>query len=299
MSEDLAAKIGRWSRKMGREISRLPVVSVVGDALSESSGVGELKARVNDEATDPLSCVQLVEALEKLEERAKTVRKARAFYNPQGVLIGEGLRRASQLGRTEDERPQLRLCRRATLLSKVQLRKNPGDARAVHALARVALYRERHADAVRLAKRAALLAQPLPGDELVTLARAYHGMRHLRSAQRAAVFAVRAGSTAGYDVLADLLSENKDWKPHIRIQEVRKLRERIRDEDRVRYAGVHKRTGHVARDVAERQLKKYQETRARLERFVEQGKQDFQEQLEKLELGTPLRNGADQEQRHD
>jgi hypothetical protein len=299
MSGDLAAKIGRWSRRMGREISRLPVVSVVGDALSESSGVRELTARVNGKATDPLSCVQLVEALEKLEKRAKTVRQARAVYNPHGALIGAGLRKASQLGRSEDDRPQLRLCRRATLLSKALLRKNPGDARAVHALARVALLRERHADAVRLAKRAALLAQPTPGNELVTLARAYHGLRHLRSAERAAKMAIRADSTAGYDVLADLLSENEDLMPHVRIQRIRKLRERVREEDRTRYAGVHKRAGHVAWDVAERQREKYQETRSRLERFVEQSKVSFEQQLERFELGSPPWNGADQEQRHD
>ena len=259
---------------MGREISRLPVVSVVGDALSESSGVRELTAQVNGRAVDPLSCVQLVEAFERLEKRAETVRRARAVVNPQGALIGAGLRKASQLGRTE-------------------------DARAVHALARVALFRERHTDAVRFAKRAALLAQPAPGDELVTLARAYHGLRHLRSAERAATMAVRAGSTAGYDVLAELLSENKDLMPHVRIQRIRKLRERVREEDRTRYAGVHKRAGPVAWDVAERQRKKYQETRSRLERFVEQSKVSFEQQLERFELGSPPWNGADREQKHD
>lgn len=271
-------EIAKASRKLGQEVGSLPGVSAIGDILTESSGIRELVARLKDDPDDPMRCVQLVEAMVALERRATTVRELKSWVNPFGYVVGAVIRKAATLDQDAKERPVMRLCRRTTGLAIRRLRSNPRDSEALHAAARAELVRERPEQAARLAKRAILASETPPAQPLVTLARAYHCMGRLQSAQRAANLALEAGSSLGFEVLIGLLQENKDLNILARRKGSEELGSKVREEDRKLYYGVSKSSGDIARQVAGRQIEKVRDTGQRFKKF-------FERQKNKLDIG--------------
>jgi hypothetical protein len=271
-------EIAKASRQLGQEVASLPGVSAIGDILTESTGVRELAARLKDDPDDPMRCVQLVEAMAALEQRAGKVREVKSWVNPMGYVVGAVLRKAATLDQDKKDRPVMRLCRRATALAIRRLRVDPSDSEALHAAARTELVRERPEQAARLAKRAILVSKTPPAQPIVTLARAYHCLGRLQSAQRAANLALEAGSSLGFEVLVGLLQENKELKARVRKKRIEALNSMVREEDRKLYYGVTKSKGEIARQVAGRQIEKVLDTGQRFKSF-------FDRQKKKLDLG--------------
>lgn len=265
-------EIAKASRRLGQEVSSLPGVSAIGDILTEYSGIRELATRLKDDPDDPMRCVQLVEAMAALERRASTVRDIKSFVNPFGYVVGAVIRKAATLDQDKKDRPAMRLCRRTTGLAIRRLRADSRDSEALHAAARAELVRERPEQAARLAKRAVLVSATPPAQPLVTLARAYHSMGRLQSAQRAANLSLEAGSSLGFEVLMGLLQENKDLKVRVRKKRMMALGAKVREEDRKLYYGVARSSKEIALQVASRQIEKVRNTNQRLKSFMDRQK---------------------------
>lgn len=270
-----ARKVGDASRRVGREVRNLPVLSLANDAIAKRHGVHLLARSFTHDPTDPERNLWLAEALDRAARDRRLYANAKALVDPSSIVTRAGFQVTAGLGTERQLSTEEQLLTRANALAAARVQADPRDADALHVLARVQLARGDAEKCVRFAKLAAQADPSRSGRALVTLARGYEAQGRYAVASHAAGLALQQGCTLAYEVLADLEPRREDEDGSGRLKSSRdriaravRLRDRVEDEDRRSYWGVSVSGGTLARDVASAQWDKTKSTTQRLRRTV-------------------------------
>jgi hypothetical protein len=101
LSESDQKKLGEMSRKVKKELSLLPIVSVIGDATQGVAGVNEIKKNLEANPGDPKAWLFYYESVSLHSKLKSGVGIARAIVNPVGFIIGKSV--ATGLNTVDDE----------------------------------------------------------------------------------------------------------------------------------------------------------------------------------------------------
>jgi tetratricopeptide (TPR) repeat protein len=201
---DAGRTVGAFTRDGLGFLSKLPVLSAVGDAFRAANGIDALTNHLRENPQDAERHLLLAEALKRLETDQRRYRAIRTAVDPSYLIVDGALRSTASLGTDlESDDVPTRLLKNAFALSLQTLKKTPRDARALHVLARVYLVTGHSGEAVRFAKLA-ILAAPHEGMPMYTLGRAYLALNQRENAERAAYLAVERGASCAYDLLGEL-----------------------------------------------------------------------------------------------
>jgi hypothetical protein len=110
---------------------------------------------------------------------------------------------------------------------------------------------------------AGAIASDQRAEVLVTAARAFGRAGRVDDAASLAERAVEQGSSVGYEVLVQLVVQDRLGllrQPAARLATVKELRQQIRHEDRARYYGASRSPGEVAAAVRSAQWRKLHRT---------------------------------------
>jgi hypothetical protein len=264
------AAVGRATRRVAAELQGLPGLSAPADVLRAKNAIGDLAARVEAEPDNPYAYLWLGEALKALERDTRVYVVIRALAQPGSLASRYVLKVGAGIGAETAVSASDEMLRRAFALADQRLRRDDFDADALHAIARVYLAKGAPETAVHPATLALRdPSHPSSGAFFFTLARAYLAAGQLPAARRAAERSIAAGTTLGYELLADLLfagdaeSETKE-----RHQEYVQLFGQVAAADRTAYYGVDRSGSDALKTVLASQ-------KAKLVESVERGKSGF------------------------
>lgn len=251
---------GAAMRSLGSLAARLPLTGLTTDAIAARHGLTVLASRLGEHPDDPLVGAQLVDALARADADRRRYRAVRTVVDPTSWVTRSATAAVGDVGRDRDPFAD-RLARSVYALALADLREDPADGRAWHALARVHLARGDAAGARQFAKLAALAEPAERALALVTLARAEVTAGLLPEADRFADLAVAAGQSVGWEVRSSAHERAAaDDEPsavrRARLDQVAQWRSMVRAEDRAAYFGVHVDAGDVAAALKDSQQRK-------------------------------------------
>ncbi|MBB5867969.1 hypothetical protein F4553_001348 [Allocatelliglobosispora scoriae] len=258
--------LGKAVRTIGGELSKLPLLSLPSDVMTERNGITELTALVAAEPTDPARSLWLGQALRAMERDQKIYFAVRSVVDPTKVVTRQLVGAAAEMGATSRVRVSERMLKRALALAILRLKDDPKDTAALEVAARVYLIRSGADKAMRTAKLAVATApKGKRGSQLVTLALVYLAAQQIESAVKAADLAVKSGHTMGYQVMADALyqGEQAESTARERHREFVRLAGQVTPDDRVAYLGFLPKTDAVFKAVATSQRDRTLESAAR------------------------------------
>ena len=94
-------KIGNFSRKVKDELSKLPVLSILGDVKYGGAGLSRVKEDLDEDPGSPGNWIFFYEAIMLHKKFSKGVDVGRGVINPIGYITGAGL--AAGLNAADDE----------------------------------------------------------------------------------------------------------------------------------------------------------------------------------------------------
>ncbi len=249
---------GAAVRSVASLAGRIPLASLTTDTIAARHGLGPLTEHLRAHPDDPMAGARLLDAMARADVSRRRYRAVRTTLDPTSWVTRTVTATAAEMGRTNAPFAE-RLGRSVYTLAVDDLRTDPGDGRAWHALARVHLARGDADGARRLATLAALADPEERAGALVTLARAEYLFGSLPEADRMAEAAVAAGQTVGWEIRADVCVAAAVQDPTNRTQRLEQAvawKRLVEPEDVAEYVGVHVESGRTVRAVAEAQQRK-------------------------------------------
>jgi hypothetical protein len=253
---------GAAMRSLAGLASRLPLTGLTTDTIAASYGLAPLAEHLREHPDDPMAGARLLDAMARADVARGRYRAVRTVVDPTSWVTRSVSGTVAGVGREGEQVPFAeRLGRSVYALAVADLREDPADGRAWHALARVHLARGDIAGARQLAKLAILADPAERAVALVTLARAELAAGMLPDADRLATAAVERGQSVGWEVRGDVhraaalrdqvasernerLNGSADWAAQVLV------------DDRIEYYGVHVDAAGAARTVAAGQQRK-------------------------------------------
>ncbi|WP_042461843.1 hypothetical protein [Neobacillus dielmonensis] len=101
LTEDNKKKLGAFSRTAKTELSKLPIISIIGDATQGVSGLGKVQKLLKEEPNNPIYWLFYYEAFLTHRHLKGGVSVARGVINPIGFIVGKGL--STGLNTIDDE----------------------------------------------------------------------------------------------------------------------------------------------------------------------------------------------------
>lgn len=92
---------GNWSKNIKKEISSLPLITLIGDTVKGASGLADLQEKLKNDPDDPLLWLFYYEGFITYKKMNKGMNAARLVYNPVGFAVSKGV--ASGLNALDDE----------------------------------------------------------------------------------------------------------------------------------------------------------------------------------------------------
>ena len=230
------AAVGSTVRNVTGKLGQLPVLSAPLDAAKAHYGVAELAAAFKADPENPMSAVQLAEALEFVEHDMRAYRVVRATVDPAYLIHRKLVMTAAQLGKDDVDPTKLALLKRAFRVARSKIAQNPEDAPALHALGRVYLVQgDPHHGAVASALASRTGEDPLA---LITLARCHAAMGQDARAHEVASEAAQHGATYAYEFLAQLALTVPGQRRAEAVAQFEQLRSRVTPSGRAEYLGT-------------------------------------------------------------
>ncbi|MGG7622206.1 RDD family protein [Bacillus coreaensis] len=93
--------IGGLSRRVKKEVSSLPIITAVGDAILGASGLDTLQEQMKDNPYNPINYIFYYEAFITYKKVKSGVNVARLVFNPVGFAISQGV--SAGLNSVDDE----------------------------------------------------------------------------------------------------------------------------------------------------------------------------------------------------
>jgi predicted Zn-dependent protease len=234
---DAGRIVGAFTRDSIGFLSKLPVLSAVGDAFRAANGIDSLTSHLRRNPNEAVRHLLLAEALKRMETDQRRYRAIRATVDPTYLVVDSAIRTTASLGNnTEHDDAATKLLKNAFALSLKTLRHTPRDPEALHVLSRVYLITGQFGEAIRFAKLA-VLASPNDGQPMYSLARAYLACEQRENAKRAAEIAVHRGASCAYDLLAELAITSENATSSDRVDAYVHLRSLATTESRALYWG--------------------------------------------------------------
>ncbi|MFM7537409.1 MAG: hypothetical protein ACKO91_16655 [Acidimicrobiales bacterium] len=249
---------GAAVRSVASLAARIPLASLTTDTIAARHGLGPLTEHLRAHPDDPMVGARLLDAMARADVSRRRYRAVRSTFDPTSWVTRTVTATAAELGRTEAPFAE-RLGRSVYSLAVDDLRSDPGDGRAWHAMARVHLARADADGARRLATLAALADPDERAGALVTLARAEYLHGSMPEADRMAAAAVAAGQTVGWEIRADVCVAAAVQDPanrDARLAQAAEWKGLVVPEDVVEYFGVHAESERTLRSVADVQQRK-------------------------------------------
>ncbi len=249
---------GAAVRSVASLAARIPLASLTTDAIAARHGLGPLTEHLRANPDDPMAGARLLDALARADVSRRRYRAVRTTVDPTSWVTRTVTATAAEMGRTEAPFSD-RLGRSVYALAVDDLRTDPSDGRAWHALARVHLARGDADGARRLATIAALADPTERSVALVTLARAEFSAGATTEADRIAAAAVAAGQSVGWEIRVDVCvagAVTDDVARSERLEQAAAWSRLVVPDDVVEYFGVHVESGQTLRSVAGAQQRK-------------------------------------------
>ena len=255
---------GKAMRSLASVAARMPLTGLTTDAMSARHGLAPLTEHLKEHPDDPMAGALLLDAMSSAEADRRRYRAVRTAIDPTSWVTRSVTSTVGEMGREEGIAGMPfaeRLARSVYSLAVADLREDPTDGRAWHALARVHLARGDANGARQFAKVAVLSDPEERAVALVTLARAELLAGLLPEAERVAALAIAAGQTCGWQVRNDVhesaaLHDVQADARRARLDEAAGWLSMIDDEDRIEYFGVHVDGAGMLRGVVSAQRRK-------------------------------------------
>ncbi|PEQ87999.1 hypothetical protein CN481_20190 [Bacillus sp. AFS006103] len=101
LTEENKKKIGSFSRNTKSELSKLPIISIIGDTTQGASGLSEVQKLINQDPKNPKNWLFYYEAFMTHRQLKSGASVARGIINPIGFIVGKGI--ATGLNSIDDE----------------------------------------------------------------------------------------------------------------------------------------------------------------------------------------------------
>jgi len=100
-TEENKKKLGSFSRNAKTELSKLPIISIIGDTTHGASGLSEVQKLITQDPNSPKNWLFYYEAFMIHQNLKSGVSVARGLINPIGFIVGKGI--ATGLNSIDDE----------------------------------------------------------------------------------------------------------------------------------------------------------------------------------------------------